>query len=228
MTDLAPGQPTTPAINIRDLAQLRTTHAEINEINSVLWVKVENPSSPYVQRPTDDEVRRAISWAEQHAGDLAARSRSLETAMRPATDKEIGQSLLFLAGAFPNTGKSDLTIFGELFMQYVRDAAPPLVVLQAACDKLIRTLKFLPAIAEVLEVIDEVRKELEAIRFSFSRITQLLEDAKGAFERDEEDRREVAAQREFFRRNPEAQNLPFLERLAEFRKWRAVNGGARA
>jgi|GraSoi2013_100cm_1033763.scaffolds.fasta_scaffold93614_2 hypothetical protein len=227
MTDLIPGLSTTPAIGIRDLTQLRTTHAEITDIISILYLKAASHRLPNLTCRSDGEVRRAISWAEQHAGELAARSRSLERAMRPATEKEIGQSLLFLGGAFPNAGKIDLTAFGELFMQYVRDAAPSLIVLQAACDRVIRTSRFLPTISEALEAIAEARKELEGLRSSLSRLPQLLEEAKRAVERDEEDRREVAAQREFFRRNPEAQNLPFLERLAEFRKWRAVNAGVR-
>jgi hypothetical protein len=162
MTDLIPGLSTTPAIGIRDLTQLRTTHAEITDIISILYLKAASHRLPNLTCRSDGEVRRAISWAEQHAGELAARSRSLERAMRPATEKEIGQSLLFLGGAFPNAGKIDLTAFGELFMQYVRDAAPSLIVLQAACDRVIRTSRFLPTISEVLEAIAEPARNWKA------------------------------------------------------------------
>src|SRR5260221_2027219 len=100
MTDLIPGLSTTPAIGIRDLTQLRTTHAEITDIISILYLKAASHRLPNLTCRSDGEVRRAISWAEQRARELAARSRSLQLAMRPATAIEIDHSMLFLACAF--------------------------------------------------------------------------------------------------------------------------------
>src|SRR5260370_19854109 len=111
MTDLIPGLSTTPAIGIRDLTQLRTTHAEITDIISILYLKAASHRLPNLTCRTDGEVRRAISWSEQHARELAARSRSLERATRPATEREIVQSLVLLCSAFPNSVKIELIAY---------------------------------------------------------------------------------------------------------------------
>jgi hypothetical protein len=101
-----------------------------------------------------EELPGAIARAERLLGrDLRT---ALEAALAPATHDDVADALESLVGAFPNS-KAD-ALFGRLLVADVGALRPSRGALDAACRRLRRTFKFLPAIAEICDAIDHAEK----------------------------------------------------------------------
>jgi hypothetical protein len=86
----------------------------------------------------------------RNVGALAAR---LDDALAPANSRHIGEQLTMLVAAFRASTAPDPAAYSKLLFQEVSAVAPAVVVLVTACRHLRRTLKWPPAIAEVLSAI---------------------------------------------------------------------------
>lgn len=123
-------------------------------------------------------------------------------------------------------GKKELHAFGALLTRFVCNENPPAIVLDAACDHLIRTMRFVPSISEVLDAIALKRRKLESIRYAFTNFAGQLAQAKLTVAREEETQRDRAALQEFYRtKNPERRPLSRDERLNIFAEYRKTKSG---
>jgi hypothetical protein len=177
----------------------------------------------WLRGPSIGTIKRGINLAENHVAEVTAYGHRVASAMAAASNTDgIGTAISMLLAAFPNIGKTELHAFGALLTRFVCNENPPAIVLDAACDHLIRTMRFVPSISEVLDAIALKRRELENILYFFTNFAGQLAQAKLTVAREEESQRERAALQEFFRtKNPERRPLSTDERfniLAEFNK----------
>jgi hypothetical protein len=102
-------------------------------------------------------MHATISEAEAVANsvDLTAIANAISATARPASVQEIKRQLQMLIGAFPNTSKQDLSLFGVALLEDVVAATPTIGALTDACRHLRRSCRFVPAICEVLNALDE-------------------------------------------------------------------------
>jgi len=93
---------------------------------------------------------------------------------RPAESQELKRQLQILIGSYPNASKADLSIYGVALAEDVAGERPPIAALVNACRKLRRNSTFVPAIAEVLDVLAretmQLQTEIESIRLFGERL----------------------------------------------------------
>ena len=76
---------------------------------------------------------------------------------RPATKREIAECLALLLKSFPNVGTADAEVYGGNLLQDVADTQPSIGDIDETCRQIRRVSKFLPTIAEILEVLAEAK-----------------------------------------------------------------------
>jgi hypothetical protein len=82
---------------------------------------------------------------------------ALDALARRATKREIAERLALLLKSFPNAGAADAEVYGGMLLQDVADTGPTIGDIEEACRQIRGTSKFLPVIAEVLEVLAECK-----------------------------------------------------------------------
>jgi hypothetical protein len=142
----------------RDIANVCQTA----EMLADLTVRAGIATSQDVQ----DKLEAAIHAAQAIVAsvNLGAIEAGLNEAARPATAQEIKRQLQVLIGSFPNSGKSDLAIFGVALLEDVCEEKPGIAALTNACRSLRRTNRFVPTISEVLTALaQETQRHQSAI-----------------------------------------------------------------
>jgi hypothetical protein len=113
-----------------------------------------------------EAARRADEWARCGGVADLMELRRLDAAASPAGwrtddgDGEISRPWLSLVlgqllGSFPTSNLPNATIFTRLLLEDVAAEEPTYAELSTACRRLRRTMKFMPSIAEVMEVLAE-------------------------------------------------------------------------
>jgi hypothetical protein len=102
------------------------------------------------------------------------------------TETRVRQHIALLLSCYSNANPGNPEAYVGMMVEEVMAACPTLVVLESACSKLRRTLKFLPAISEVIEAIEEQdalwTPRLSAIDDCADFVEELRNDLKTATE----------------------------------------------
>lgn len=77
------------------------------------------------------------------------------------TKGQVSKHIALLVGSFPNANPADPETYTKMLIEEVVAAAPTVTALEAACRKVRRTAKFLPAISEVLAALKEEERAWE-------------------------------------------------------------------
>jgi hypothetical protein len=110
----------------------------------------------------------------------------ISRATSPASGAETKSELALLVGAFPNSGKNDLRVYGRMLVEDVAAQLPSLAALSLACRRLRRTAKFVPTIAEVLEAIAAAEVDVLLRARTLERFGPWLERARDVLPRMQE------------------------------------------
>lgn len=115
-------------------------------------------------RPLDtrgdvEAAERTLAEIEPDPDHIAAVRAAMAEGLAPASRQEISQHLALLIGAFPTPVQaSDPAVYSRMMVEDCVAARPSRLAIESACTKLRRTLKWPPAISEVLEMLaDEQR-----------------------------------------------------------------------
>ena len=81
----------------------------------------------------------------------------LERLARPATKREIAENLALVLKSFPNAGTADAEVYGGMLLKDVADTRPAIGDIAETCRQIRQTSKFVPVIAQVLEVLAEAK-----------------------------------------------------------------------
>jgi hypothetical protein len=110
----------------------------------------------------------------------------INKATSPASVAETKTELVLLVGAFPNSGKNDLRVYGRMLVEDVGAVRPSVAALSLASRKLRRTARFVPTIAEVLEAIAAAEVDILRRARTLEGLVPWLERARGVLPRMQE------------------------------------------
>jgi hypothetical protein len=149
-----------------------------DKVNRQLWDVVINECGEYRTAP-------AIAKAELLAEDGTLERLKMRTAeaTRPATRDEIATHVAALIACYP--GNRD-PLYGRMLCEDVGAAQPSIGALEAACRHLRRTVKFAPAIAEMVEALTEAEKRLKNAAYWIEHLPDQLTKARELLERRRE------------------------------------------
>jgi hypothetical protein len=119
-------------------------------------------------------LRAAIARVE--ALDLKGLGRRIDTAMQPATVKDVATKLARLVAGYPTKNRDPE--FSTILFDEIAAAEPSLAALDAAVRHLHRSLTFLPSIAEVLEALGEAEWRLDGKRRELAKTPGRLDAAR--------------------------------------------------
>jgi hypothetical protein len=105
-------------------------------------------------------LRTAIAKIE--ALDLQALQDRLDAIMQPATIKQIGVALARLVAGYPTKNRDPM--FANVLFDEISSVQPSFGEMDLAIRRLLRTEKFLPSIAEVLEALSDAERDLNEKR----------------------------------------------------------------
>jgi hypothetical protein len=176
MNNLAVRTPTVP--NARVIIDLARDGDDIVALETQLRQALSAPSL---------EVIAAALEATDRSGELLARFASTRRALAVRRDDEdeyrgnVSLQLAMLLGSFPTSNVPDVKVFTRMLLDEVMAENVDAITLQAACQKIRRTSKFVPTISETLATIEQQRKlwteRVEAAR-NVHAMTQELERAR--------------------------------------------------
>lgn len=176
--------------------------AEALEMTLDWTLKVVDGVAPSQQR-TGERVKWRSALNRAEALDLEDLCHRLDDAMQPATVKQIALLCARLVAAYPTKNRDPE--FGVILLEEVTAAEPSVAVLERAVRRLVRTEKFLPSVAEVLEEIGEAdwhlnhkRRELAKAPERIAMAREILRRLERTPEELERDNR-LAEQRKFER-----------------------------
>jgi hypothetical protein len=92
----------------------------------------------------------ALMFDENSLQTLALR---ISDRHRCTTREEIGEHIALLLGSFPYSNVPDPDVYTRMMIEEIAAVGPSLMVLDSACRSLRRSLRWLPSIAQVLEII---------------------------------------------------------------------------
>lgn len=90
----------------------------------------------------------------------------LKNLSAPATKLQIAKCLALLLKSFPNVGSANAEVYGGMLVQDVVAANPTIGDIEETCRHIRGTSKFLPTIAEVLEILAIARERRQTITYS--------------------------------------------------------------
>jgi hypothetical protein len=149
---------------------------------------------PSQRKHTAEAIRDALARTE--GLDLPDLMRRFEAAMRPATVDELNVLCARLCAGYPTKSRDPL--FSVILAEEVGAMQPSVAVLETTVRRLLRTEKFFPTIAEVLEAIAEAEWDLDNKRRELAKAPERIAEARETLrllertpeerERDERDR----------------------------------------
>jgi hypothetical protein len=117
-----------------------------------------------------------IAITRVEALDLEDLRRRWDTAMKPATVREIAVLCARLVAGYPT--RSRAPEFGAILFDEVAAAQPSVAALDVAVRRLFREEKFLPSIAETLEALGQAEWHVDQKRRQLAKIPQRMEIAR--------------------------------------------------
>ena len=123
-------------------------------------------------------LREAIPAAEALMAACSAQAKSLREALEPMPPEDLKRAIAVLLAVWPNTSRSDLTGFGTQLVLDVVERRPCRYAIREAFRTLRQTSRFVPSIAEVLEVLDEAQSRLRKTSVRLAALPALIDDAK--------------------------------------------------
>jgi hypothetical protein len=72
--------------------------------------------------------------------------------------KPVAERIALMVGSFPNAAPPSPKVYARMMIEHVIAENPTIAILESACREIERTLKFPPAIAEVIQVLRARRK----------------------------------------------------------------------
>jgi hypothetical protein len=98
----------------------------------------------------------------------------------PLSRRVVSEQVSLLIGGFPNTGSvGSPEVYTKMLVEEIIVANPSAMALESVCRQLRRTKTFLPAIAEVLEVLGYRQSFWDDVRMMACRIEDELHDKQG-------------------------------------------------
>jgi hypothetical protein len=154
------------------LPTVRPLEALTLAVDSAL--KVVDAVRPSQVAHTADAIRGALARTETLK--LADLQRRFDAAMRPATVDEINVLCARLCACYPTKNRDPL--FSVVLSEEVGAMQPSVAVLDAAVRHLLRAVKFLPVIAEVLDALGEAEWLLDQRRRELAKAPERIEQAR--------------------------------------------------
>jgi len=170
----------------REVATSHLCQAErLDEETKALALEI---SRIMIQQPaTAEQLVQSIQEAEVIIDSgLDSALAELNRARLPASRVEVKSELAMLVGAFPNSGKNDLRVYGRMLVEDVAAQEPSAAALSLACRGLRRTARFVPTIAEVLEAIARAQENVDRRASTIRCLRPWLERALEALPRMQE------------------------------------------
>jgi hypothetical protein len=159
---------TLPSVNPQEAVEMAVDSA----LKIAEAVRPSNwPDDPGAQPAT---LRTAIARVE--ALDLQDLGGRLDAALRPATVKDVGVLLARLVAGYPTKNRDPE--FSTILFDEVAAVQPSLGGLDAAVRYVLRSSKFLPSIAEVLEALGEAERRLHSKRQELAKTPERLDAAR--------------------------------------------------
>jgi hypothetical protein len=147
------------------------------------------------------------------ANDMEALQSALKEADAPASNQEIATQLAATVAAFPNAGKTDLSIYGRMLAEDVAATCPSRFVLYAGCHQLRTQSAFLPTIRESIEAFN-----------SQAQIIYLGTNALESLPRNVQEAEDVLAQPVMDNVSTSSADILKAERDIENCRWRLATG----
>jgi hypothetical protein len=140
-----------------------------------------------IQPASAEQLAESIRKAELLVANGFDRTLAeITKASSAAHGAEVKSELALLVGAFPNSGKNDLPIYGRMLVEDVAAQRPSVAALSLACRRLRRTARFVPTIAEVLEAIATAEVDVLLRANTLERFGPWLERAREVLPRMQE------------------------------------------
>jgi hypothetical protein len=112
------------------------------------------PALPNIERVYANAHRvRCIPSDQEFMPEAQAALDGLNAVARPATELEIANHLTILITCYPNAGVADRSVYSRVLAEDVATMQPSIGVVESSCRNMRRTLKFCPAICEVLDAV---------------------------------------------------------------------------
>lgn len=106
-----------------------------------------------------EAAERTLAEIEPDPDQIATVRAAMAQGLAPASRQEISQHLALLIGAFPTPVQaSDPAVYSRMMVEDCVAARPSRLAIESTCTKLRRSLKWPPAISEVLETLDEEQR----------------------------------------------------------------------
>jgi len=137
----------------------------MNHKGGSLLPDVKRPAARTVEKYTGErgvlnlEFTRALGY---HLGrvpdaDLPAVIRELESTLVPAKADQVAKLVAILVGSYPRGGAESPEIYTAMMIKTLSEY--PAWAIQDAVETAVRTLTFLPATAEIVEILDDMVTE---------------------------------------------------------------------
>ncbi|OKO71892.1 hypothetical protein [Bradyrhizobium sp. AS23.2] len=139
---------------IRTLEQRGVMRPLIDECRSLDWLATAKYQS-------EAHLRECIATGEALRAEHAALFEQVEAAWATATIDDCRRELGILLLAFPGKSAADLSTFAHIALADVVDVRPTRLILCAACRRLRQTLKFQPALSELLAALSSQTNDSE-------------------------------------------------------------------
>lgn len=158
-------------ITLREIGPL----ARVDQWRRDLGKITDLASDCYANLVSADEVAQGAKNARSVM--QAYRSEMIEMLCQqaePASKKETGRLLQRLVVSFPSAAGTDLRGYGASLLEQVSETRPSRYAIEAAVRYLIRTEKWLPSIARVLEVIEAEQSKFQSLCWDTERLPQTV------------------------------------------------------
>lgn len=120
----------------------------------------------------------AIPAAELLLSACASQSSALRHALEPMPREDLKRATIDLLTAWPNASRGDLAGYGAQLVRDVLERQPCRYAVREGFRKLRHTSRFLPAIAEVIDALDEAQSRIRDFSARLTQLPALIEDAK--------------------------------------------------
>jgi hypothetical protein len=202
------------------LTSLAALDAFALEAQAVVDIRVRIGKSvdqePHTLEQADRQIAALLDLepCEQTINEV---TRRLVDGLQPAATEQTRQEIALLVGAFPSGNVPDPAVYSPIMLREVIAIRPSVLALAAACNKLRRTCRWQPPIADVLQAI---REEEALWRYRLRCVSEVSHEHAQALEKLEKARAWLA-------RPDEQKKAERQERLDRLERLQPANQGRR-